>query len=47
MWHSINFRYTYMAGGPGLVLSREALKRHVLQAFKLQKDCMPDGQGEC
>ena len=39
--------FTYMSGGPGLAVSREALRRLVTQAFQLQPNCMPDGQGRC
>ncbi|CAH1777767.1 unnamed protein product [Owenia fusiformis] len=39
----------YMAGGPGIVASRESLKRMVEIAFRnstWEKDCFPDGDSE-
>ena len=35
---------TYASGGPGIILTRESVRRLVTKAFKLKKDCMPDGQ---
>ena len=34
-----------MAGGPGLILTRESLRRLVTQAFVHRPDCIQDGQG--
>ncbi len=37
---------TYMAGGPGLVLTRESLRRLVTKAFQQHPNCLVDGQGK-
>ena len=37
---------TYMSGGPGYVLSKEALKLLVTKAFHIKPTCIPDGQGK-
>ena len=37
--------YIYMSGGPGLVISREALRKTVTEAFTTLPDCAPDGTG--
>ncbi|XP_013416651.1 glycoprotein-N-acetylgalactosamine 3-beta-galactosyltransferase 1 isoform X2 [Lingula anatina] len=38
--------FTYMSGGSGLVLSKEALRLLVTKAFFLKPSCIPDGTGE-
>ena len=40
-----NWNFTYMAGGPGLLLTRETVRRLVTQAFVKYPQCMNDGQG--
>ncbi len=45
MYRPINWNFTYMAGGPGLVLTREALMRLVTEAFVKYPKCLRDGQG--
>ena len=42
-----NWTFTYMAGGPGMILSRGALKALVTKAFRVKThaDCITDGQG--
>ena len=46
IFHVRSWGFPYMAGGPGIVLSRESVKRLVTQAFPNRtKDCMPDGEG--
>ena len=37
--------FEYMAGGPGLVLTRESVKRLVTKAFVEYPKCIVDGQG--
>ena len=41
-----NWTFTYMAGGPGLLLTRESLKRLVTEAWVKYPKCIPDGQGK-
>ena len=41
-----NWTFTYMAGGPGLVLTRESVRRLVTQAFVEHPKCLVDGQGK-
>ena len=43
----INWTFTYMAGGPGLVLTRESVRRLVTKAFVEHPKCLVDGQGKC
>ena len=40
------WNWTYMAGGPGLVLTRESVTRLVTKAFVEHPKCIPDGQGK-
>ena len=44
-----NWTFTYMAGGPGMILSKAALKALVSKAFRVKKhaNCITDGQGKC
>ena len=39
------WNFTYMAGGPGLVLTKESVRRLASQAFVNYPQCMHDGQG--
>ena len=41
-----NWTFTYMAGGPGLLLTRESVRRLVTQAFVEHPKCLVDGQGK-
>ena len=41
-----NLEVPYMHGGPGEILTKEALKRLVTQAYELPDDCTPDGTGK-
>ena len=41
-----NSTFIYMAGGPGLVLTRESVTRLVTKAFVEHPKCIPDGQGK-
>ena len=41
-----NWTFTYMAGGPGLVLTRESVRRLVTKAFVEHPKCIVDGQGK-
>ena len=40
-----NWEFSYTAGGPGIVLTRNSVKVLVEEAFNIKPDCMPDGQG--
>ena len=40
-----NWNLTYMAGGPGLVLTKESLRLLIAEALVKHDDCWPDGQG--
>ena len=40
------WKFIYMAGGPGLVLTRESVRRLVTQAFVKHPYCITDGQGK-
>ena len=38
-------KFTYMAGGPGIVLTRESVRRLVTKAFVEHPNCLRDGPG--
>ncbi|XP_023932353.1 glycoprotein-N-acetylgalactosamine 3-beta-galactosyltransferase 1-like [Lingula anatina] len=47
--HSLKLKrhnFTYMSGGSGIVISREALRLLVTKAFPLRPTCIPDGEDE-
>ena len=42
-----NDKFRYIAGGPGLVLTRESVRRLVTKAFVEHPKCIGDGPGLC
>ena len=40
-----NWNFAYPAGGPGEVLTKEALRLLVTEALVKHDDCWPDGEG--